>query len=95
MIDLKDAISRAEQTARSIYSEAELKGLRVEELEITKDNQWLITLGWPEPHTRTIAASAFGGLTSAGGVYAVPRVYKQFIFDASSGAFLSMKDRNL
>lgn len=94
MLDVKEAVAAAEAIARTLYSEAELKGLRVEEIDAAQDGkQWLITLGWPESHVRQVTSSTFG--VSNGGVYAVPRVYKQFTIAADSGAMLSMKDRNL
>lgn len=79
---------------RTLYSDQELRGLRVEEIESEENGgKWLITLGWPEGEVRHIGPSSFG--VSSGGIYAVPRVYKQFTIDAETGAMISMKDRNL
>lgn len=94
MLDVKEAVAAAEAIARGLYTEPELRGVRVEEIETAQDGkQWLITLGWPESHVRQVASTSFG--VSSGGVYAVPRVYKQFVLDAETGKMLSMKDRNL
>jgi len=94
MLNAKEAVGAAETIARTLYSEVELKGLRVEEIDSTDDGKkWLITLGWPENHVRQVVSSTFG--LSNGGIYAVPRVYKQFTIDAATGAMISMKDRNL
>ena len=94
MLDVKEAVNAAEAIARTLFSERELKGLRVEEVEAAQDGkQWLITLGWPEGDVRQVAPSSFG--VSSGGLYATPRVYKQFILNAETGALISMKDRGL
>jgi hypothetical protein len=70
----------------------ELNHLRVEEIELSDDKtQWLVTLGWVEPGSRTVGT---GGLYVRPAVEALPRVYKLFPVDAESGEVSTMKMRD-
>ena len=73
-----EAIKKAKDTAKELYEEDELEGLRLEEIESSHDNsKWLITLGWNEQQSRREA----GGIMSdmQGTQYKkLPRVYKVF-----------------
>lgn len=91
MISIQDAVKAARDFAEVLYSEGELKQLRVEEIESSEDGKhWLVTLGWVEPATRQIGG--FAGLTNAT-IEPLPRVYKVFTIDAETGRVLSMKMR--
>lgn len=92
MINVKDAVAAAEEFARSLYEDSELRHLRLEEVELSGDERsWLVTLGWVEP------AVARGGLSLAlpSTLEKLPRVYKTFNVDAESGEVHSMKIRNV
>jgi hypothetical protein len=90
MIDVKQAVKSAESYARDLFSERDLRHLRLEEVELSDDGrQWKVTLGWVEP------AVAKPGLMINGAVHKLPRVYKLFEVDAETGAVSSMKIRNL
>lgn len=94
MISIEEAVSAAKAYAARVFSESELKQLRVEEIESTRDDtQWLVTLGWLEPAVRQLGGlGAFAGL-SHNSLEAVPRVYKIFTIDAETGDVKSMKMR--
>lgn len=93
MIELKEAAQAAEQFARQLFSEGELRYLRLEEAEVSPDGQyWLVTLGWAESAVRQ-QTPVLGNMRSE--ILALPRVYKQFAVDSSTGKVVSMKIRDV
>jgi hypothetical protein len=92
MIGPKEAVASAEAYVRELYSESNLKGLRLEEIEQSADGKyWLITLGWWEP--RVIPNTVNFDIMTRG--ENPPRVYKTFKVDSESGAVLAMKIRKV
>ena len=90
MIDVKQAVRSAEDYARELFDDENLRHLRLEEVELSEDGrQWKVTLGWVEP------AVAKPGLMINGAVHRLPRVYKLFEVDAETGSVSSMKIRSL
>jgi hypothetical protein len=93
MLDFKEAVAVAQTFAHGLFSEAELRHMRVEEVEYSKETkQWLITLGWPEPDLRQIG-SILG--PSGDKLVAAPRVYKQFTIDDASEEVIAMRVRKI
>ena len=91
MICIEDAVKAARDFAEKIYTEGELKQLRVEEIESSQDEKkWFVTLGWVEPAVRQLGG--FAGLTNAT-LEPLPRVYKIFTINAETGHVESMKMR--
>ncbi|MET0396245.1 MAG: hypothetical protein ABW277_05445 [Longimicrobiaceae bacterium] len=90
MIEIKDAVTAAMEFARRMYDDRELRGLRLEEVEASPDNNlfWKITLGWIEPDYSP--PSIMKGMLSQD---SAPRVYKTFLVDANTGQVQSMKIR--
>jgi hypothetical protein len=90
MIDVKQAVQAAESYARALFPEAELRHLRLEEVERSEnDSRWNITLGWVEP------AVSGNGIVFSAGAQKLPRVYKLFEVDAETGEVTSMKIRDV
>jgi len=93
MITVKDAIKAAQDWAREIYPEKDLKHLRLEEVEFSEDTRaWNITLGWLEPAIRS-NGFALAGIN--GQIQKLPRVYKTFKVDAENGTVRAMKIREV
>ena len=84
MVEMKEAVKAAHAFAVDLYEDEELRGLRVEELELTESDplEWRVTLGWVEMARASISSSL---LVAARGHQALPRVYKVFHVDADSG----------
>ncbi len=94
MISVKEAVDASKKYAKEIFADSRLKDLRVEEVEFEEYQQkWLITLGWVETAVRE---GAFNVLASAYGISqeVLPRVYKVFSVDATTGNVKSMKIRD-
>lgn len=90
MINMQDAVRAARDFAGQMYSEGELKKMRVEEIESSEDDKkWFVTLGWVEE-----AVQQVGGFATNATLERVPRVYKVFVVDAADGHVVSMKMRN-
>jgi hypothetical protein len=88
MVDVKQAVKAAEDYARDLYGEKELRDLRLEEVELGDGGaRWRVTLGWAEHSVSP------GGLVFTNGK--LPRVYKVFEVDAGSGEVKSMKIRDV
>lgn len=93
MVNVKNAVAAAEEFARSLYPDTELRHLRLEEVEMSSDDHhWLVTLGWVEP---AISGNTVSLLTGANTLQKLPRVYKTFKVDAGTGDVRSMKIRNV
>ena len=92
MLTVKEAVQAAQNWVRDLYAEADIKHLRLEEVEFSETGgYWLITLGWVEPAVRQSGLAA--ALQSE--VQALPRVYKTMEVDAETGAVKSMKIREV
>ena len=93
MIDIDKAVQAAKDFVQRLYSEEELRQLRVEEVESADDDaKWFITLGWVEPAVRKVGGS---NLFPTSAEYQVsPRVYKKLIIDANTAEVESMKMRD-
>jgi hypothetical protein len=91
MLTVKEAVRAAENWIRDLYPEADIRHLRLEEVEFSDEGCWRITLGWAEP------AVGQNSLTAAlqPDVYALPRVYKTLEVDPETGAVRSMKIREV
>jgi hypothetical protein len=91
MLTVKEAVRAAENWIRDLYPEADIRHLRLEEVEFADEGFWRITLGWAEPAVRQ------NSLTAAlqPDVYALPRVYKTLEVDPETGAVKSMKIREV
>ncbi len=94
MITPKEAVARAMQTAKELFEGEELRALRLEEIKLSEDGQcWDVTLGWVEPAARTLTpALPFGGGSE---ILKLPRAYKVFQINATSGKFQSMTIRDV
>jgi hypothetical protein len=94
MIDVKQAVAAAEEFARQLFSDQELRHLRVEEVELVNTGGvWNITLGWVEPARYEKQRGLIGEMGPA--VQKLPRVYKLFAVDAKNGSVQSMKIREV
>lgn len=93
MVTVKEAVQAAEDWVRELIPKADLKHLRLEEVQLSDDERyWHITLGWVEP--------AFRESTAVGAIFSnemriLPRVYKTLEVDAETGAVKSMKIREV
>jgi len=93
MIDVKQAVAAAEEFARQLFSDQELRHLRVEEIELSDDRgMWNVTLGWLEPAIRE-KGSVLSSFEPS--IHVLPRVYKLFSVDAENGSVQSMKIREV
>lgn len=92
MIGVKEAAAAAERYARELYSDQEIRYLRLEEVEMSNDGRfWNITLGWTEPEPTRLPAA----LSSVAVLHSPQRVYKIFRVDAEKGEVRSMKIRDV
>lgn len=91
MLTVKEAAQTAESWVRDLYPEAELRHLRLEEVEFSDDGCWRITLGWAEP---AVGQNSLTAMLQPD-VYALQRVYKTLEVDAESGTVKSMKIREV
>ena len=90
MIDVKQAVKAAAQFAEDVLGPENVRGARLEEVEISEDGgHWLITLGFLNSDTPEGGRSAFEVLAGI----REKREYKVFKVDAETGRVLSMKIR--
>ena len=95
MIDVKRAVAAAMEGAKVFYAEQEMRGLQLEEVEkSTDDEDWLVTLSFfvpdPNPPVNMIEiAMQSSSLTNK----KYERKYKVFKINAESGTVISMKMR--
>ena len=82
MINLKEAIKKAEDHAKYIFGDP-LMDLKVEEFESSEDT-WLITLGWDELTKNMTSIQIAMGLNTE-------RVYKIFYVNKETGNIDKMK----
>lgn len=93
MISFKEAIKAAQDFAAEIFPPADLKGLRVEELDQSDDRKyWYVTLGWVASDTRVINPPNSLMMPVRPDLVEAPRVYKKFKIDAESAEMISMTD---
>lgn len=94
MVEVKEAITKAIQTAQEYFEDFEsYSDLKLEEVEHNHSkNQWLITLGFNEKKINTFKNI---GITLSGGDEQYIRKYKIFNIDDNTGKVLSMKIREI
>lgn len=93
MIGIEEAVQAAKSFVQHLYTEDEIRQLRVEEIEASDDDaKWFITLGWVEPAVRRVGGSGF--LPTPSEYQASPRVYKKLTIDANTAKVDSMKMRD-
>ncbi|MGQ0653408.1 MAG: hypothetical protein ACT4P4_14260 [Betaproteobacteria bacterium] len=86
-MDAKAAIAKAHELAHQYFSqEFNTAALRLEEVELSDDGEWLITLSMPRRET---VNTIFGPSLKETDM----RSYKVFRFSRASGDFKSMKIR--
>ena len=87
MIDIKGAVERAAAYLAEMYQEASYDDLLLEEVEYDEQaHAWLITYGFSIPRSA-------GGFLQMQDPYV--RKYKVFKINAETGAFVSMKIRDV
>lgn len=94
MITFKQAIKAAQDLAGEIFEPSDLKGLRVEAINLSDDGaHWYVTLGWVASDTRVLNPStASFSLPARPNIVEAPRVYKKFKIDSSSSEMVAMSD---
>ena len=93
MLTFKQAIKAAQDIATEIFQPSDLKGLRVEAINLSDDSShWYVTLGWVATDTRVLSPSNTFSMPSRPDIVEAPRVYKKFKIDANSGAMTAMAD---
>jgi len=91
-IGLQEAVRRATEEIRKIYTEETLNDLLLEEIERSGD-QWLVPLGFTRPSRVSSLARAMG--TGYNAVDPALRDYKRIKIDSKTGEFRGMVDRRL
>ncbi len=86
-IDVKEAVRLAFEGVRDLYEGAELKGLLLEEVERSRDDVWLVTIGFNRPSGPAALGSRLSVAAPAG------RTYKRIRIDAQTGEFMGMEIR--
>jgi hypothetical protein len=84
MINIKQAAQAASDFMVGLYSDKGISDIRLEEVELSEDQCWLITLSFSSP-----TGSALDGLLAR------RRHYKVVKVDRNTGEVLSMKIREL
>jgi hypothetical protein len=93
MITFKEAIKAAKDVAADIFDPSELKGLRVEAINLSDDSAfWYVTLGWVASDTRVLNPSNTFSMPSRPDIVEAPRVYKKFKLASDSGQLIAMSD---
>jgi hypothetical protein len=77
MIDVKEAAQAASNFIAELYSDKAVSDIRLEEVELSKDKCWLITLSFSVHET----------------LFVMKRLYKIVKVDRNTGEALSMKIR--
>lgn len=101
MIDVKEAIQIAREHVKTVYNDAGITDVMLEEVWLSEDRStWHVTIGFsrpsrsnsqPSPVQQALAASAYSALLSP---TKLDRDYKEVQIESSSGTVLSMKIRN-
>ena len=90
MIDVKTAVSKAFEYIRELMPEAELKDLRLEEVEFDEEKEhWCVTLGFDTG--KVVKRNSSPGGLFAETIQEPQRSYKELRIDQESGKFISMK----
>lgn len=84
MLDVKEATAKAFEYFATIYG-TETSGLRLEEVELSDDGYWLVTLSFQPGSDIALLFNKAG----------VPREYKVFRILANTGEVKSMKIRKV
>ena len=93
MITFKQAIKFAQDSAAEIFEPSELRGLRVEAINLTDDGMhWYVTLGWVASETRIISGSNPLSIPTGPAIVEAPRVYKKFKINSESGEMIGMSE---
>lgn len=87
VMGIKDATQAAAGFAEAAFPRGHLNVIRLEEVELSSDGCWLITLSWIDPDRSKGIFSTLGE--------ARPRTYKVFRVDQETGEVLSMKIREM
>jgi hypothetical protein len=93
MITIQEAVRIAREFALYIGVSTNQGSARVEAVDFfdeDKENEWHITLGWVESATRETGGNNLFTSTTAT-IEALPRYYKKFIIDGTSGEVKSME----
>jgi hypothetical protein len=86
-LGLQEAVQRATEILEELYPNQELRHVLLEEIELSKNGTWYVTLGFTRPGT--LASAGVLAPSSAN------RVYKEIRINAQTGEFEGMKDRLL
>lgn len=87
-LGLQEAVQRATEILEELYPNQELKHVLLEEIELSVNGTWYVTVGFARPGTLA-SAGVLAGPSSAN------RVYKEIRINAQTGEFEGMKDRLL
>lgn len=94
MIDVKQAVQKAQRYIKELYPSEQLVDVLLEEVERTEDDRfWLITLSFSQPNPRTTVDPIMPSLNifDAFRQKTLNRAYKVFKIDADTGEVVSMK----
>ncbi|MBA1195277.1 hypothetical protein G7007_20855 [Pseudomonas entomophila] len=91
-IKIKEAVAGAIENVLELFSEQRISGVLLEEVARDGQDNFLITIGFERPTTKTGAQSLVGGLAA---MMATQRVYKVVCVDRDNGDVISIKDRAL
>ena len=88
MVDVKQAVSKAMESAKGLYEGTEIRSLLLEEVELSEDGKnWLVTIAFTQDSSKSSSSG------SASPVY--ERAYKVIKLRADTGEVVSMKIRKL
>lgn len=94
MIDVKQAVQAAIDSARTFYDKQQFVDLALEEVELSEDERfWLITLGFIMPDLTPVETNTIVSLLQARQKY--ERKYKVFKVNTDTGHVVSMKIRQI
>ncbi len=89
MVDVKQAVSKAIESAQNLYEGSAIRDLLLEEVELSEDGKhWLVTIAFSRQDTAKSTTSA-----SSSANY--ERAYKMIKLRADTGDVVSMKIRKL
>ena len=89
MVDVKQAVSKAMESAKSLYEGSEIRNLLLEEVELSEDGKnWLVTIAFTQQDSSKSTSP-----TSTGPAY--ERAYKVIKLRADTGEVIAMKIRKL
>lgn len=91
-IKIKEAVSIAVENVVELFSSQGISGVLLEEVARDGQDNFLITVGFERPNTKTGAQGLVGGLAA---MMATQRAYKVVCVDREDGDVISIKDRML